>query len=258
MEEKTREWPIEEVARMSGVTARTLRHYDEIGLLPPARIGFSGHRYYEERQLLLLQQILVLRALGVGLADIGRILTEQVDELEALRGHHRRLLAERDRLDALVATVSRTIAGLAESRKDGRPVTTINRPENLFEGVEPSQYEENLRDFPELAEEVGRRAATMGPAEAEAGHRRRTEQMIRLAELMAAGVPAGAEPAQAEIDAQYRTLSELRTASADEFRAIGRACVDNEVWRAAYEAIAPGLAAYQRDAVEAYATHRLS
>jgi hypothetical protein len=47
-------WPIAELARMSGVTARTLRHYDEIGLLPPARIGSNGHRYYEERQLLRL------------------------------------------------------------------------------------------------------------------------------------------------------------------------------------------------------------
>lgn len=51
-------WPIAEVARMSGVTARTLRHYDEIGLLSPARIGTNGHRYYEERQLLQRQQIL--------------------------------------------------------------------------------------------------------------------------------------------------------------------------------------------------------
>src|SRR6478735_9796685 len=102
-------WPIAEVARMSGVTARTLRHYDEIGLLPPARIGTNGHRRYEERQLLLLQQILVLRELGVGLPELSRILSEQVDEVDALRGHHRRLLAERDRLDALAGTVSRTI-----------------------------------------------------------------------------------------------------------------------------------------------------
>lgn len=70
--------PIAEVARMSGVTARTLRHYDEIGLLAPAWIGANGHRYYEERQPLRLQQVLVLRALGVGLPEIGRILAAQV------------------------------------------------------------------------------------------------------------------------------------------------------------------------------------
>ncbi|MER5682890.1 MerR family transcriptional regulator [Streptomyces sp. NPDC002205] len=251
-------WPIAEVARMSGVTARTLRHYDEIGLLPPARIGTNGHRYYEERQLLQLQQILVLRTLGLGLPEIGRILAAQVDELEALRGHRRRLLAERDRLDALVGTVSRTIAELEQSRKDGRIMTSINRPENLFEGVRPAQYGESLRDFPELAEKVEQRTATMSQDEIEAGHRRRTAQMIRLAELQAAGLPADADPVQAEADAQYRVLAELRAVSAEEYRAIGRSCVENEQWRAAYEAIAPGLAAYQRDAIEVYATTRLS
>ncbi|MEU9676688.1 MerR family transcriptional regulator [Streptomyces parvus] len=251
------DWPISEVARMSGVTARTLRHYDEIGLLPPARIGSNGHRYYEEHQLLLLQQILVLRELGVGLPEIGRVLADQVDTVEALRGHHRRLLAERDRLDALAGTVSRTIAELEQSRRDGTPMTAINRPENLFEGIEPSQYEGNLRDFPALAEEAGRRAAAMTPAEAAAGQRERTALMIRLAEHMAGGAPADAEPVQAEIDAQYRTLTSLHAVSADEYRAIGRSCVENEDWRAAYEAIAPGLAEYQRDAIEVYAVSRL-
>lgn len=251
------DWPIAEVARMAGVTARTLRHYDETGLLPPARIGANGHRYYEEKQLLRLQQILVLRALGVGLPEIGRILSEQVDEVDALRIHHRRLLAERDRLDALAGTVSRTIAELEQSRKDGHPVT-INRPENLFEGVRPSDYEANMHDFPDLAAEVGRRAATMTQADADEGHRVRTAQMIRLAELMVAGHPADAAPVQAEMDAQYRMLVEMRAVSAEEYRAIGRACVDNEAWRAAYESIAPGLAAYQRDAIQTYATTHLT
>ncbi len=58
---------------------------------------------------------------------------------------------------------------------------------------------------------------------------------------------------QAEIDAQYRALNDLHVVSADEYRAVGRSCVENEEWRAAYEAIAPGLAAYQRDAIEVYA-----
>ncbi|MET9879784.1 MerR family transcriptional regulator [Actinacidiphila glaucinigra] len=251
------DWPIAEVARMSGVTARTLRHYDETGLLPPARIGTNGHRYYRERQLLRLQQILVLRALGVGLPEIGRILSAQVDEVDALRSHHQRLLAERDRIDILASTVFRTIAELEQSRKDDRPMT-INRPENLFEGVTPSHYEDNMRDYPELAQGVGQRAATMSQADADAAHRERTAQMIRLAELMGAGRPVDADPVQAEIDTQYRALTELRAVSAEDFRAIARSIVDNETWRAAYEAIAPGLAAYQRDAMVAYATTRLN
>ncbi|MFB6894331.1 MerR family transcriptional regulator [Kitasatospora sp. NPDC056327] len=246
-------WPIAEVARMSGVTARTLRHYDEIALLPPAGVGSNGHRYYGERELLRLQEILVLRALGLGLAEIGRILATRVDELEALRGHHRRLLAERDRLDALAATVARTITDLERSRRDGAPMTAINRPENLFEGVRATDHEEELRAFPEQAEAAGRAAAAMTPEEIEAGQRARTAQMVRLAELMAAGLPAGAEQVRAEIDDQYRGLAAVRAVPAAEFRAMGRACVTNGTWRAAYESIAPGLAGYQRDAIEAYA-----
>ncbi|MCZ1008181.1 MerR family transcriptional regulator [Streptomyces lydicus] len=250
-------WPTAEVARMSGVTARTLRHYDEIGLLPPAWIGTNGHRYYEEGELLRLQQLLVLRALGLGLPEIGRVLASQVDEVEALRGHHRRLLAERDRLDALAGTVARTITELEHSRRDGRPMT-INRPENLFEGIQPAQYQATLHDFPELAEAIDRHNAKLSDTEIEAGQRERTAQMIRLAELMAAGTPADAEPVQAEIDAQYRALTGIRAVSTEEYRALGRSCVENEPWRAAYESIAPGLAAYQRDAILAYATTRLS
>ncbi|MFB7125579.1 MerR family transcriptional regulator [Kitasatospora sp. NPDC056273] len=250
-------WPIAEVARMSGVTARTLRHYDEIGLLPPAWIGSNGHRYYEERQLLQLQQILVLRALGVGLTEIARILSDQVDELEALRGHRRRLVAERDRLDALAATVSRTIADLERSQKDGTPMT-INRPENLFEGIQPDDVDASLRDFPEHAEAARRATAAMTPAEIEAGQRERTARMIRLAELKAAGHPADAEAVQSTVEEEYRLLHDFRSVSTEEYLAIARSCTENEQWSAAYEAIAPGLAAYQRAAMEAYAAARLS
>ncbi|MER6300492.1 MerR family transcriptional regulator [Kitasatospora sp. NPDC001539] len=251
-------WPIAEVARMSGVTARTLRHYDEIGLLPPARIGSNGHRYYEERQLLQLQQILVLRALGVGLTEIARILGDQVDELEALRGHHRRLLTERDRIDSLAATVSRTIADLERSRKDGTAMTDINRPENLFEGIQPADVDASLRDFPEHAEATRRVTAAMTPAEIEAGQRERTARMVRLAELMTSGHPADSEPVQHMIEEEYRLLNGIRTVPVEEYLAIARSCTENESWSAAYEAIAPGLAAYQRAAMEAYAAARLS
>ncbi len=81
--------------------------------------------------------------------------------------------------------------------------------------------------------------------------------MIRLAELLAVGLPADADAVQVSVDAQYRTLARSRAATAEEYRAIGRCCVEDEHWRAVYESIAPGLAAYQREAIEVYATARL-
>ncbi|WP_193045390.1 MerR family transcriptional regulator [Mycolicibacterium baixiangningiae] len=124
-------WSIQEVARASGVTARTLRYYDEIGLLTPARVGSNGHRIYERAQLLRLQQILLLRELGVDLATIREVVDAATDPAEALTDHHRGLLAERDRLDRVAATVAATLHQLQE----GHEMTA----ENLFEGMSPER-----------------------------------------------------------------------------------------------------------------------
>ena len=161
-------WSIAEVARMSGLTSRTLRHYDEIGLLPPAHVAANGYRHYEREQLLRLQQILVLRELGVGLPEIGRILDEQTDRVAALREHHKRLLAERDRLGTLAATVARTIRDLEESENDEGGDVSINRPENLFEGFDSTQYDEEARErWPAEFAQSQRAAAAMSPQEME-------------------------------------------------------------------------------------------
>jgi len=78
-------WSIAQVARMSGTTSRTLRHYDAMGLLPPAYVGSNGYRYYERDQLLRLQEILLLRELGLGLDAVGSVLDEPGDRLAVLR-----------------------------------------------------------------------------------------------------------------------------------------------------------------------------
>jgi DNA-binding transcriptional MerR regulator/ADP-ribose pyrophosphatase YjhB (NUDIX family) len=94
---------------MSGVTARTLRYYDEINLLPPAGLAGNGYRYYGRQELLRLQHILLMRELGVDLASIRAVVDEQRDPLDTLRTHHRRLLDERERVDRLAQTVTVTI-----------------------------------------------------------------------------------------------------------------------------------------------------
>jgi DNA-binding transcriptional MerR regulator len=183
-------WSIADVARMSGVTSRTLRHYDEIGLLPPAWIGGNGYRHYEEDDLLRLQQILVLRELGLGLTEIAEVLDHQVDEVEALRAHHKRLLMERDRLAILAGTVERTIAELVE-RKDSNDMPKINKPENLFEGFDASRHDAQARErWPAQWEQSRQFVDTLTPQDHQRMQRETTAQMIRMAEFMAAGTPA--------------------------------------------------------------------
>ncbi|MBQ0862230.1 MerR family transcriptional regulator [Streptomyces smyrnaeus] len=252
-------WSIADVARMSGVTSRTLRHYDEIGLLPPAWIGSNGHRYYEQAELLRLQQILLMRELDVGLREIRAVLDSQVDQVAVLREHHQRLLAERDRLETLARTVGRTIAELEEGKDDSDPVK-INRPENLFEGFESSpEIDAEVRErWPRAWEQSRQAVEKMTAEDAEQWQREVTAQMIRMAEFMAAGTPVSDAAVQAEVDAQYQFVCRYWTPSAAAYKGMGRHFVDDPRFRANFDKIADGLADYQREAMVFYADARLS
>ncbi|MFF8941908.1 MerR family transcriptional regulator [Streptomyces sp. NPDC014864] len=251
-------WSIADVARMSGVTSRTLRHYDEIGLLVPAHIGSNGHRYYEEAELLRLQQILLMRELGLGLREIAAVLERQVDQVAALREHHGRLLAERERLDVLAATVGRTIAELEED-KDTHDMAKISRPENLFEGFDAARHEAAASEqWPDEVEQSRQFAGTLTDEDQARLQREATAAMVRMAEFAASGTPTTDPAVQAEIDAHYRGICRMWTPNAAAFKALGQTYVDDPQWRAAYDQAADGLAAYQRDAMAAYADARLS
>jgi DNA-binding transcriptional MerR regulator len=249
-------WSIAEVARMSGVTTRTLRHYDAIGLLPPAYVQPSGQRFYETAELLRLQQILLLRELGVGLADIAAAIGSGPGTLAALRRHHHRLLAEQARVARLARTVARTITEL----EGNDPMTPqLNRPENLFEGFSPADYEDEARErWPEQFEQAQAVARAASPEQVTAEQEQLTAQLIRMAELMTAGQPAADPEVQAEVDRHYRWVARYWTPTAQAYRGLGQLYVDDERFRARYEQIAPGLAAYQRDAMTIYARDRLS
>ncbi|MDI2125362.1 MerR family transcriptional regulator [Yinghuangia seranimata] len=251
-------WSIADVARMSGVTSRTLRHYDEIGLLAPAWIGSNGHRYYEEGQLLRLQQILLMRELDLGLREIAAVLDSQADPVAVLREHHRRLLAERDRLDTLARTVGRTIAEL-EERKDEGDMAGITRPENLFEGFDASRYEAEARErWPQEYERSRRFTETLTAEDQERMQRETTAQMIRMAEFMVAGTPVSDPAVQSEVDAHYQGVSRFWTPNAAAYKGLGQMYVTDPQFRSAYDRVAAGLAEYQRDAMTAYADTRLS
>ncbi|MFJ9808143.1 MerR family transcriptional regulator [Streptomyces sp. NPDC101158] len=252
-------WSIADVARMSGVTSRTLRHYDDIGLLPPAYVAGNGHRYYEEAQLLRLQQILLMRELDVGLREIQAVLDRQADRVSVLREHHARLLAEQDRIGTLARTVARTIADLEES-EDEEDMVRINRPENLFEGFQPDpELEAEARErWPAAYEESRQAVEALDEATTEEWQREVTAQMIRFAEFMAAGTPVTDPAVQAEVDAHYQGVRRFWTPNAEAYRGLAATYVEDPRFRENFDRIAAGLAEYQRDAMAVYADARLS
>lgn len=133
-------YTVNKLAKTSGISIRTLRFYDEIGLLKPAYYGDNNYRYYEEEQLLMLQQILFYRELGFALNDIQRIIhSDDFNKLYALISHKQILEQRLDRTQQLITTIHKTIEHLRGKYK--------MKDEELYYGFESDkqkQYEKDL------------------------------------------------------------------------------------------------------------------
>jgi DNA-binding transcriptional MerR regulator len=127
---------IQEVARLTGVTSRTLRHYQAVGLLSPSRVGANGYRWYDEDALVRLQRILLLRELGLGLPQIAEVIDREASEAHALETHLAWLRQEQDRLARQIASVENTITAL----RGGERLMA----ENMFDGFDHTQYKEEV------------------------------------------------------------------------------------------------------------------
>jgi DNA-binding transcriptional MerR regulator len=132
------DWSIQEIAKLAGTTSRTLRHYDDIGLLEPSRVGVNGYRYYDRAALVRLQRILLLRELGLGLPAIADVLTGQTGEARALAGHLAWLRHEQSRLARQVASVEKTI----EALEGGEEIMA----KDMFDGFDHTQYREEVEE----------------------------------------------------------------------------------------------------------------
>lgn len=131
-----REWSIQQVARLTGMSSRTLRHYDAIGLLAPSAVSESGYRRYDQSCLVRLQRILVLRDLGLSLDAIGEVLGDDGDAVSALTEHIRQMKDEQQRLARRIVSVERTIDAL--HREEDLVAET------MFEGWDNAQYKDEV------------------------------------------------------------------------------------------------------------------
>jgi len=132
------DWSIQDVARIAGTTSRTLRHYDDIGLLKPSRVGHNGYRYYDGATLLQLQRILLLRELGLGLPAIAEVFHREADPVAALGRHLEWLGQEQQRLARQAESVRQTI----ETVKAGGQLMA----EDMFKGFEHTQYKAEVEE----------------------------------------------------------------------------------------------------------------
>jgi DNA-binding transcriptional MerR regulator len=130
------DWSIQEIAKLAGTTSRTLRHYDDIGLLPPSSIGNNGYRRYDAAALVRLQRILLLRELGLGLPQIADVLARETSEEHALEAHLAWLRQEQERLRRQIASVELTIDAL----KGGEQLMA----EDMLDGFDHTKYKDEV------------------------------------------------------------------------------------------------------------------
>lgn len=241
---------------MAGISARTLRHYDEIGLLAPARVSANGYRWYGRHQLLRLQRILLLKELRVPLPRIAEVLDGDADELTALRQHRHQLATERDRLDRVIDTVDRTITDLTGEGMIG--------DEEFFAGL--AQRRAHLRE--DLIRRYGDAVDEHFTASEEAiagwgreDYERAADDGRRLLTRMSAARARGTAPDDEEaldlVVEHHRGVTALWPADAAAYHALGDLVVDSPEQRAMIAAVDPQLPPWLSAAVKAYALRRL-
>ncbi|MBA2368476.1 MAG: MerR family transcriptional regulator [Candidatus Protochlamydia sp.] len=128
-------YTVKKLSELSGVTIRTLHFYEEIGLLKPAYYGSNGYRYYEEKELLQLQQILFFKELGFTLKQIQKVMgRNDFDQLSALYSHRKSLNQEWEKMALLLKTIDKTIKHLKGKKKmkdkeifDGFNITLVKK-----------------------------------------------------------------------------------------------------------------------------------
>ena len=248
------EYTVKGLSKLAGVSTRTLRYYDEIGLLKPLRINSSGYRIYGYKEVELLQQILFYKELGVSLNKIKEIIYDTSFDIEmALAEHRKELLKKRNQLDLLILNLDRTIA----SRKGGIKM----KNEEKFLGFKKNLIEENERQYgKEIKELYGEDTVNksnemiMGMSQEkyykwkELG----SQIMVTLKEAFKTGDPAS-NLAQQTADLHRKWLSFTWNSYSKEAHAgLAKRYVDDDRFTQYYDKDQPGLAKFLRDAILIY------
>lgn len=251
------DWSIQQIARLAGTTSRTLRHYGDVGLLEPSRIGSNGYRYYDELALARLQRILMLRDLGLGIPAIAQVLAGERDDRRALGEHLRWLEAERERLERQAAAVRTTIRKLNEGEQ--------MMAQEMFDGFDNTQYREEVEqrwgaDAYAASDTWWR---SMDGAERRDWQEKVAQLIADWADAAERGVDPESDEAQSLAQRQFDWLSDIPgTPSApgggptrEYFEGLGDLYVADERFARNYGG--PAGAAFVRDTLRTYAARHL-
>ncbi len=248
------EYSVNKLSKMSGVSARTLRYYDEIGLLKPMKVAYSGYRIYGQSEINILQQILFYRELNFPLNKIKKLLTNtDFDREQAFQNHLSELQQKRKQLDKLINNVAKSIAAMK-----GEAQMSDNEK---FEGFKQLLVDENERKYgKEVRKKYGDKTVSESNAKLmgltqeqfDDGERLRIEFEETLKIAFVSGDPAG-ELAQKACDLHRQWLCVFYPKYNKEYhKGLGEMYVADERFRANYDKLASGCTEFLCDAINVY------
>lgn len=248
------EYSVKKLSKLSGVSARTLRYYDEIGLLKPLRVSSSNYRIYGQNEVDLLQQILFYRELKFSLEDIKGLLTaSDFDRKTALMQHLSALKAERARLDSLIQNVYDSLAEI-----EGE---IVMKDSAKFKGFKQKMLEENEEKYgDELRERYGKDAVEKSNKHFSGITQQQFEQAealrLELEKVLLAAFEEGdpaSELAQKACDIHRQWLCIFYPSYSKQYHmGLADMYVADDRFRANYDKLAPGCTDFFRDAIYMY------
>ncbi|MDD7968561.1 MerR family transcriptional regulator [Actinomycetospora lemnae] len=247
----TTTWTVGQVAERSGVTVRTLHHYDEIGLLRPSRRSAAGYRLYTPDDLVRLQHVVVYRRLGFALEEVAVLLDDpEADVAAHLRRQRAEVMSRLDELTELVTAIDRAL----EAEVSGIQLTPEEQRELFGEGFKEEYQQEAQERWgdTEAWRQSQRRTAGYTKADWQAMKAEMDEVNARFVAALQAGEPADGERAMDVAEAHRQHISRWFYDCPPEMHAcISDMYVSDPRFTKTYEDLAPGLAPYVRDAVHA-------
>lgn len=250
-------YTVNKLAKISGLSPRTLRFYDEIGLLNPAYYGDNNYRYYEEEQLLMLQQILFFRELRFPLIDIQKIISSHdFDKIEALTAHKSTLQKNLESTEMLIKTIDKTIEHLK-----GNVIMNETEMYAGFDAKKQKEYENYLLDYKIITEhEIKKFQEKVKHWKKEDWEIHKKEgDKLNNAFLIALG--KGLQPDNPEVQAivckHHNWITSFWTPSKKSYIELGQLYQNHPDFRKFYETYDPELIDYIFNAIQIFAENEL-
>ena len=242
---------INEVVKLTGVSARTLQYYDEIGLLIPQKLD-NGYRDYTEENLEKLQKILFYRFLKFKLNDIRELLEGDFDNLKILEQQRELILREKEKFEVILHNIEKTIRNYK-----GEQTMTIEEKFNGFKKEDLNKYEN------QAVENYGKDTIEESKKRQSGREEKVTEEFNEVFRSMAKfkdeNVDVAEKEVQSKVEDLYNNMNEYAfDCSIEVFSYIGKGYVHNPEFKKNIDKFGEGVAEYTSKAIEKYCSDRLN